>query len=100
MGEATDAPTAAGGPRGVEFIRPPRANDRQAADQRPRSNEFDPTGKATEPKVINDFKLRKVGSFDLSRPSHRHAFDPGPRSNELALFALSVESVFSSAGKA
>ena len=31
-------------PRGVEFIRPAHANDRQAPDQRPRSNEFDPTG--------------------------------------------------------
>ena len=25
---------------------------------------------------------RKLGSFDLSRLNHRHAFNPGPRSNE------------------
>ncbi len=58
----SDGCTDGGGrARGVEFIRPPRANDRQAADPSPRSNEFDPTGKASEPKVMDDFKLRKVG---------------------------------------
>ena len=80
-------PGGSGKDRGVELIRPAHAKHGQAADQRPRSNEFDPTG---SPAAVGTSGAPCAHLFcggDFRRPpraNHRQAVDRSPRATEVA----------------